>query len=86
MSVCQDQTSFNQAFNKAVKYVDKKNQPLPMAKMLTGLLVLVFFVWALMLAMKVEGTSEQKLVHLVLAMVFSPLYVIAHYLNEMNLN
>lgn len=80
MSVCDSQDDFNHAFQKAVKYVNKKNQPSKMAQLVILGLVLVLVVWAIMLAMKSGG--DQKL-HLILAMVFSPFYIISYYLDSM---
>ena len=79
-SICQDQTSFNNALSIGLDtYRDEQ-------KMTSGtmyvylLLVLVFFIWALMLAMRLKHGNE-RILHLVVAMIASPLYVISYYLN-----
>ena len=80
MSVCQNQDSFNKSFEKAVKYVEKQNQPKKWVQIVIFLILLVFIVWALILAMKVSP-SHRKL-HLILALLFSPIYIISHYLSQ----
>lgn len=79
MSVCQNQDSFNQSFEKAVKYVQKKNEPKKWVQVVLFIIILVIVVWALLLAMKVSPSHRK--IHLILALVFSPFYIIAHYLN-----
>lgn len=77
-NVCDNQTDFNDAFHQAVKYNDKQS-----VKDMKGwvwlyiAIFLVFFVWAIILAMK--APKDQRTVHLVLALVFSPAYVLAYY-------
>jgi len=44
-----------------------------------GLLHLIFLFWGIMLALK--QPVDQQIVHITLAMVFSPAYVLAYYLN-----
>jgi positive regulator of sigma E activity len=80
--VCSDQETFNHAFHKALKHEEKSE----MKKMRTSTIVYVilwfiFFIWAILLAFKSE--PEHRLIHLVLAMVFSPFYVISYYLMMM---
>jgi len=82
-NVCDNQKDFNVAVRKAVENnreeIVKEVEPLLYVYMI---LWLVFFVWALMLAMQVPK-GPNRVVHLVLAMAFSPLYVIAHYVGAM---
>jgi hypothetical protein len=79
-TVCDTQTDFNHAFRDAIKYVNKKDSPKLWVQLLALALFILFIVWALMLASK-SGSSDQVL-HYVLAMVFSPFYVISHYLTH----
>ena len=80
MSLCNNQDDFNDAFYKALKHSRKKDNK----KMASGvgvymLIHLIFLFWAIILALK--QPKDQQIVHLTLAMVFSPVYVLAYYLN-----
>jgi ABC-type Na+ efflux pump permease subunit len=80
MSVCKDNDSFKEAFKKAVEYTEEKaDKPLAMTRIVSTLIYIILIVWAVILAMKVP--EDRRLLHLVLGLVFSPLYIIAHYLN-----
>lgn len=80
MSVCDSQDRFNDAFEDAIKYVEKKQRP-SKATILVGLIIfIVIFLWAIYLAAK-TNPGQEKTLHLTLAMVFSPFYVISSYLN-----
>jgi hypothetical protein len=77
--VCGNQSDFNMAFNKALKQNNKEAMKKAKAWVVVSLTVwLIFFIWALMLAMQLPQGSD-KTVHLVFAMAFSPVYVLAHY-------
>jgi hypothetical protein len=82
-NVCNTQDDFNVAFNKAIKQNNKdamkKAGPWVYVYIV---LYLVFFVWALLLAMQ-NPAGPSRIVHLVFAMVFSPIYVISYYLGAM---
>jgi succinate-acetate transporter protein len=80
MSLCDNQDNFNDAFYKALKDSRKKDNK----KMASGvgiymLIHLIFLFWGIMLALK--QPKDQQIVHLTLAIVFSPVYVLAYYLN-----
>lgn len=85
-NVCNTQDDFNVAFKKALKQNNKdameKAKPWLYVYMT---LWMIFFVWALVLAMQV-APGPNRLVHLVFAMVFSPVYVIAYYLGALSEN
>lgn len=81
-NICQDQTSFNNALSIGLDtYRDEQ-------KMSSGtmgiylLLVLVLFVWALVLAFRLKRGNE-RLLHILVAMLASPIYIISYYLNCM---
>ena len=79
-NVCDSQDDFNVAVRKAVKFTEKEN----LKKNRTWIYVymvlwVVFFVWAVLLAMKIE-TGPTKIIHLVFAMLCSPVYVVSYYL------
>ena len=82
--VCDNQDDFNHAFRKALEYNNKENYKKNKPWMYVSLVLwIIFFIWAIMLAMKMPQGPE-RVVHLVFAMVFSPLYVISYYLGAMN--
>lgn len=79
-SVCETQDKFNNAFEGAVKYVEKKERPSRFLRLVSLIVMIAFVAWALLLADKIDSGND-KIVHLVLAIVFSPFYIIAYYLN-----
>ena len=81
-SVCNTQDSFNDAFKKAVKYTNKKNTPSKTVQLIIFLIAIALIFWALMLASRVNVPSDQKVMHFVLALVFSPVYIISYYLSN----
>lgn len=81
--VCDNQNDFNIAVQKAVQY-DKQQmmkKDKPYAYVYFALLC-IFIFWAIMIAMK--KSSSDRIVQLVFAIVFSPFYVVSHYLSLMN--
>jgi succinate-acetate transporter protein len=76
-NVCTNQDDFNHALKSALKKIDKDNMKKEGSVMYLYLVPwLIFLLWALILAMRVpEGPN--KVVHIILAVLFSPLYVIA---------
>ena len=79
-SVCGNQADYNQAFRNALKYNRKQNikQSKPWIWVYMAI-YLIFFVWALSLASRVQP-GPYRTMHMTLALVFSPIYVLAHYL------
>ena len=80
MSVCESQDRFNDAFEDAVKYVEKKQKPSVMVTIVALVIFVAIFLWAIYLAAKTTP-GQEKTLHLTMAMVFSPFYVISSYLN-----
>ena len=79
-SVCDTQNDFNVAFREAVKHDVRENEKKMKPMMyVSGVLMLIFLVWALLLAMQVPAGSV-RILHLVFAIIFSPVYVIGYYL------
>jgi len=76
-NVCTNQDDFNHALKHALKNINKENMKKETSVMYLYLVPwLIFLLWALILAMKVpEGPN--KVLHIILAVLFSPLYVIA---------
>lgn len=85
-NVCNTQDDFNVAFDKALKKNNKdamkKAQPWIYVYMT---LWMIFLVWAILLAMQIHP-GPNRIVHLVFAMAFSPVYVIAYYLGVLGEN
>lgn len=78
--VCNNQADFNQALQAGLKYnyqeAVKKSEPWIWVYLV---LYLIFFVWAIMLSLQVPSGSNRTL-HVVLAAVFGPIYVLSYYL------
>mgnify|MGYP003515370022 FL=1 len=82
-NVCNTQDDFNVAFHKAIKQNNKDNEKKYKPWMYVYITVwMILFVWALILAMQVSPGAN-RIVHLVFAMVFSPVYVISYYLCQL---
>ena len=78
--VCSDQDTFNNAVYTALKDLDKEEMDKHKSWRNVHVIIwMVFFLWAVFLAMKVNNGPE-KIEHLLFAMVFSPIYVLAYYL------
>jgi hypothetical protein len=81
--VCDTQDDFNIAIDKAIKYT--QNKEIQKAKpwmYVYSILFITFFFWAIILAMRLPN-SPNKIIHLVFAIVFSPIYVISYYISMM---
>ena len=81
MSLCKDQDTFNESVYKAIKEYDKKMSN-KMKDPLTIYLVvhMIFIIWALILSLK-HTKSEQRIIHIMSALIFSPAYIIAYYID-----
>lgn len=81
--VCGNQADFNIAFRKAVKNdIEQKMDKAGAWLYVSAVVLLIFLVWAILLAMQVPPGPE-RVEHLVFAIVFSPIYVLAYYLGVM---
>ena len=79
-NVCSDQDTFNNAVYTALKDLDKEDMEKHKSWRTVHVVIwMVFFLWAVFLAMKVHNGPD-KVEHLLFAMVFSPIYVLAYYL------
>ena len=85
-NVCQNQDSFNDAFQQAVNTYPKKEYDQLTSAQKTSIMIqriiyvilgLVFIVWAVILAQK----SNDKTLHTLLAVIFSPIYVLSYYIS-----
>ena len=78
-NVCDSQDDFNVAFRKAVKENIKQERKKMGSWVYVYLVVFfVFLVWALFLSM---NSPSDRVVNIVLAILFSPVYVIGYYLS-----
>lgn len=79
--VCDSQSNFNDAFRIASKFVIQERVKRNWTWILIySFLWLIFLIWAMVLALKVP---ENRIEHLIFAMIFSPLYVLAYYTSQM---
>ena len=80
MSLCDDQDTFNHAFYKALEHARKKDDKKVAGAVYVYMIIhMVFLIWGIMLAF--QQSREQRVVHITLAVVFAPAYVLAYYLN-----
>jgi hypothetical protein len=82
--VCQNQDMFNNAVEKAIKNIDNQCQSSSDCRwrmQVIGIIMLIFYIYAIILAMKIQD-PDQRLLHIVLAMLTGPLYIIAYYLRK----
>jgi hypothetical protein len=86
VNVCKNQDSFNDAFQQAVNTYPKKEYNKLTSTQKTSVMIqriiyivlgLVFIIWAVILAQK----SNDKTLHTLLAIIFSPLYVLSYYIS-----
>lgn len=83
MNVCQDQQTFNDAVYEAVQEYDKtENKKMRMSGVLTFYMILhfIFLFLGVMYALE-SAPKDHRVLHLTLAIMFSPAYVIAHWLS-----
>ncbi len=86
-SVCANQEVFNDAVYHAVRHNrrEEMKKARPWMYVYT-VLWMVFFIWAIVLAMQVAPAGHERVEHLVFAMVFSPVYVLAYYVGAIGNN
>ena len=80
-NLCNNQDNFNDAFYKAIKYSNKKEAK-KLSKPLAVYMLIhtIFLVWGIILAFSSQP-PENRVVHITLAIVFAPAYVLAYYMN-----
>lgn len=81
-NVCENQQVFNQAVRTAAENYEESQCQTSACRTRTAMIAiifLVFFFWAIILAMKAD--KQHRVLHLVFAMMFSPVYVLSHYLD-----
>lgn len=81
MSVCNNQEEFNKAFYNALKHANKRDAKriaYPLA--LYMVIHIIFLIWGIILAFKSQP-PQNRVIHITLAIVTGPAYVLAYYLN-----
>lgn len=76
--VCNNQDDFNVAMREAINQIAVKDE-LPWMYVYS-IVWFIFLFWALTLALKMP--KEQRLIHLIFAIMFSPVYILSYYLNR----
>ena len=79
--VCETQESFNKAVKTAVNHLDDDGNKNQAAKIIITLIMLTFYFWALLLAMKAD--EKHRVLHVLFALCTGPLYVLSYYLGMM---
>ena len=84
--VCDNQADYNRAFRAALEYNRKQNQKNAGNWLLVYAIIhIIFLFWAIMLAAKVQP-GPYRTMHMTFALLFSPVYVLGHYLGMLNSN
>jgi len=82
-NLCGDQKTFNIAVRKAINHLDDDDQnQMSTSRLILTLITLTFYVWALLLALKVED-KQHRVLHVLFALLFGPFYVLAYYVGMM---
>jgi hypothetical protein len=80
-NVCDTQDTFNYAFYKALSESRKKDKNRISATLCTYMVLhFIFLVWGIMLAFRSQPKNN-RVVHITLATVFGPAYVLSYYLD-----
>lgn len=85
-----DQNSYNKAFKKALNNYkreeeikagvrcDDNDTSCKVGMVVMFIIMILFYLWALIIALKVSD-PEHRTLHVLFALAFGPLYVLAHY-------
>lgn len=80
--VCQNQTVFNSAVKDALKKIEDDQCNTTGCKtsvVIMYIIILILYIYAIILAMQAD--KEHRIIHLSMALLLGPLYVLAYYLN-----
>lgn len=77
MSICSDQKKFNAAFRSAMQSYFQQSYPCNSVITIIGLIMFLLYIYAIILAMRVQDPN-QRIIHILAALVFGPLYVLAY--------
>jgi 4-hydroxybenzoate polyprenyltransferase len=83
MSVCQNQDSFNKAMRNAIKYERKKEMSSRVSLIIAMTISVLLIIWAMCLVFSLN-IQNSKIIHYVLAILFSPIYIISYYIRKQN--
>ena len=85
-NVCNNQQVFNKAVRNALNHLgdDEDSKLSPATNLIMALIGLSFYLWAVLLALKVSD-KEHRVLHVTLALLTGPLYVLSYYLGVMNM-
>lgn len=76
-NICDDQRAFNKAFHQAMIHHQQESKA---KKTVGGILVLIFYLWALILALRVRD-PEHRTLHIMFALLTGPIYVLSYYMS-----
>lgn len=79
-SICENQKNFDKAIDKAIYHLHKQKKPSTLSKIISLIIIIIIIVWAITLALKVS--QQNKHIHLIFALAFSPFYILSHYMNN----
>jgi hypothetical protein len=79
MALLNNENAFNNEFSNSLK---KRKTMSEQLLMFYTLVHLIFLVWGVMLAFR-SVPRQNRVMHLTLAIVFSPAYVLGYYINQM---
>jgi len=88
-NICKDQKSYNKAFKKELNTYNLsenecKTDICKLKIKIFSIIVLVFYLWALLLASKVKD-KEHRIMHFVFAILTGPIYVLSYYISNFTL-
>lgn len=78
--VCNNQKDFNIALRHAINAENSRGDKASL--FLYVVILFIMIVWAISIAMKMPPSSD-RIMHLVFAMLFSPIYIISYYLSRL---
>ena len=82
MVLLNNENAFNNEFSNSLKNYRKKRKSMSEQLLMCYTLVhLIFLVWGVMLAFR-SVPRQNRVMHLTLAIVFGPAYVLGYYINE----
>jgi len=96
-NLCMNQDSYNSAFKKALNQYKKEEDVkkglrcddndtrCKVGMVVVSIIIFIFYLWALLLALKVEDT-EHRTLHVLFALTTGPLYVLSHYAAKLGRN
>lgn len=96
-NLCQDQESYNSAFQKALNKYKKDEEvkyglrcadgdtSCKIGVVVVFIIMILFYLWALILALKVKDV-EHRTLHVLFALTTGPVYVLAHYASQLGGN